>query len=839
MARAGLRRRPSAFVWALIATISQGAGSARAADADEITLDRMRLSTDRSGILSVEGGEVLPHLGLAGAAWLGYANDPLVLHRLADGPRVGSLVNDRWSGAVSAAIGVLDRAQLGVEVPVVFHQARSGGGLVATAPSIDASGVGSLRLVPKLRLLDAASHGLDLAVLASVTVPLDPDTDGDGLPDGVEDADHDGTVDPGETDPRDPDTDGDGILDGLGARGGGCASGPGGAASLLLVGMAALRRRRGRGVETQDRCGRTLGQREPRARPVDPDERSGSSLEQLGYPGLRAIRASTQRVDPRATITRIRCWRRAHLQHGALIRSINQGDSMARAGVRWPTAVVRWTLIAVIALLARGALAASPEEITLDRMRLSTDRSGILSVESGEVLPHLGLAGAAWLGYANDQLVLHRLPDGPRIGSLVNDRWSGAVSAGIGILDRAQLSLEVPVVFHQASSGQSVVGAPSSLDAFGVGSLRLVPKVRLLDAARHGIDLAVQVGVSVPLGADGFVGSELGVQPELAASRTLGDLRLAGDLGANLRDDARLLDEKLGSELNGQVGAAYGLKTVTGLPLELGAVLAAAVSASRPFDRSDETSVELRGFGAYDVIPAVRVLAGAGYGLETGWGTPDWRVFAGVQVAIPRKAAPAPVAETAAPAPKPAPPPDSDGDGILDRDDRCPKEAGPKANRGCPDQDRDGDGVVDRLDQCPDLAGPKDNRGCPVKGAAKLEGDRITLEETVYFDTAEATIQARSNPLLDSVASIMKAHPEIGRVRVEGHTDSRGSRSFNVNLSKRRAEAVVRALVQRGVGADRLESAGFGPDRPVADNGTDEGRAKNRRVDLNVIGGAK
>jgi outer membrane protein OmpA-like peptidoglycan-associated protein len=522
---------------------------------------------------------------------------------------------------------------------------------------------------------------------------------------------------------------------------------------------------------------------------------------------------------------------------------MNPEGIMARAGVRRPKTVARWTFVAALALLARGALAASPEEITLDRMRLSTDRSGILSVESGEVLPHLGLAGAAWLGYANDQLVLHRLSDGLRVGSLVNDRWSGAVSAEIGILDRGQLGLEVPVVFHQASSGASAPGAPSSLDAFGVGSLRLVPKVRLLDTARHGLDLAVQAGVTVPLGADGFVGSELGVQPELAASRTFGDLRLAGNLGASFRDEARLLDERLGNELNGQLGAAYGLKTLTHLPLELGAVLAAAASASHPFDRSDETSVELRGFGAYDVVPAVRVLAGAGFGLETGWGTPDWRVFGGVQFAMPRKAAPAPVAAAPAPAPAPAPkpkpappppPPDSDGDGILDADDRCPKVAGPRANHGCPDEDRDGDGVVDRLDQCPDLAGPKDNRGCPVKGAAKLEGDRITLDETVYFDTSRDTIQARSKPLLDNVATIMKAHPEIGRVRVEGHTDSRGSRAYNLRLSKRRAAAVVKALVQRGVAGDRLESAGFGPDRPVADNGTDAGRAKNRRVVLQV-----
>jgi outer membrane protein OmpA-like peptidoglycan-associated protein len=143
--------------------------------------------------------------------------------------------------------------------------------------------------------------------------------------------------------------------------------------------------------------------------------------------------------------------------------------------------------------------------------------------------------------------------------------------------------------------------------------------------------------------------------------------------------------------------------------------------------------------------------------------------------------------------------------------------------------------VVDRLDECPDLPGPKENRGCPVKGGARLDGDRITLEENVYFATGRDVIQKRSDPLLDNVATIMKAHPEIGKVRVEGHTDAQGKRAYNVKLSQRRAAAVVKALVKRGVPAARLAAQGLGPDRPVADNATAEGRAKNRRVELRVV----
>jgi hypothetical protein len=96
----------------------------RAAEADSTTLDRMRLVADRSGVLSVEGGGVVPHLSVSGAAWLGFANDPLVLHRM-DGQRVGSVVGDRVSGALAATVGIFDRAQLTLEVPVILDLIRA------------------------------------------------------------------------------------------------------------------------------------------------------------------------------------------------------------------------------------------------------------------------------------------------------------------------------------------------------------------------------------------------------------------------------------------------------------------------------------------------------------------------------------------------------------------------------------------------------------------------------------------------------------------------------------------------------------------------------------------
>jgi len=183
--------------------------------------------------------------------------------------------------------------------------------------------------------------------------------------------------------------------------------------------------------------------------------------------------------------------------------------------------------------------------------------------------------------------------------------------------------------------------------------------------------------------------------------------------------------------------------------------------------------------------------------------------------------------------------PDKDNDGVDDANDRCPDTAGPASLKGCPDQDKDG--IADLDDKCPDkeetINGIEDTDGCPDKGKVLvvIKGDKIELKETVFFDPSKDTIQARSFPLLDQVALVMKAHPEIKKVRVVGHTDSDGNADANLDLSKRRAKAVVDGLIARGVESARLESDGFGASQPIADNKTKDGKAKNRRVELVVV----
>lgn len=89
--------------------------------------------------------------------------------------------------------------------------------------------------------------------------------------------------------------------------------------------------------------------------------------------------------------------------------------------------------------------------------------------------------------------------------------------------------------------------------------------------------------------------------------------------------------------------------------------------------------------------------------------------------------------------------------------------------------------------------------------------------------------------MLDNVAQVLSAHPEIKRVNIEGHTDNVGDAAKNKDLSDRRAKAVVKYLASKGVDAARLNGVGFGAERPVADNATDAGRANNRRVDFVIV----
>ena len=177
--------------------------------------------------------------------------------------------------------------------------------------------------------------------------------------------------------------------------------------------------------------------------------------------------------------------------------------------------------------------------------------------------------------------------------------------------------------------------------------------------------------------------------------------------------------------------------------------------------------------------------------------------------------------------------PDTDGEGIPDKDDKCPDVAGPAENGGCPWPDTDGDGVLDKDDLCPEVAGPASNKGCPEPN----DDDQKRLNQyakTILFDTGKATIKFESAEILNQIINVLKKFPN-SRFRIEGHTDSTGKKAKNIELSQNRADAVKIYLIQGGIASGRLESKGYGPEKPIASNKNKKGRALNRRVEINLI----
>lgn len=176
--------------------------------------------------------------------------------------------------------------------------------------------------------------------------------------------------------------------------------------------------------------------------------------------------------------------------------------------------------------------------------------------------------------------------------------------------------------------------------------------------------------------------------------------------------------------------------------------------------------------------------------------------------------------------------PDRDKDGVTDNKDRCPDEPGSTKNDGCPITDRDGDGIPDASDRCPDEPGIASNQGCPA-----VKEDVITkttaIARNIYFEFNSTALNTVSFGPLSELISILNDNPSY-KLSIEGHTDNIGEDDYNMKLSNGRASTVMNYLISKGIAAGRLSSAGFGEEKPIANNDTKEGRAINRRVELKL-----
>ncbi|MBU8897756.1 OmpA family protein [Corallococcus sp. M34] len=670
---------------------------------------------------------------------------------------------------------------------------------------------------------------------SNATNPLKADTDEDGLTDGQEDKNHNGGLDDGETDPRQADTDHGGVLDGEEVAGG---TNPLDANDDFLV--------VGRGCSTGG-----AGSLAPLA----------LLLLALPMMGRRARRSGA----------------RGNLS-GALL-----GLALT---------------VALVAPAARAQAPAASQAIDVQQYKPGPAAGDILGVHGAKVMRHLGWNVGLSFNYADKPLNFFDPRSEKFLTSLVRSQVGLDLMGAIGLFDRLELGVVLPVTLQQSQPAPNVDASfAQGVSSGGIGDLRLVPKARLLEGDDYG--LALTVPVSLPTGgaSDFLGGSGVSVNPRLVAEYGR-RVRLAANIGVDFRREQQLRNLRAGNAL------AYGLGlevpfTVGRTPLSAEATLVGAMGLKE--HDVEERPLEILAALKYRAAGGLTAHVGAGPGITRGYGTPGYRVLAGLSYSAEPSPAPKPAPKPVCAfgpedldgfqdddgcadpdndndgipdvadkcpnepetvngfedqdgcpdtvpvkvEPKPAPPVDSDGDGIVDSLDKCPNQPedkdGFQDEDGCPDPDNDHDGIPDVADKCPNepetINGVEDEDGCPDKGKVKVlvEGERILILEKVYFATNKDIILPRSFPLLKQVASVLRANPQVELLRVEGHTDSQGDDGKNLDLSRRRAANVRTFLVKDGIAPERLESVGYGESKPVDTNKTAAGRENNRRVEFHIL----
>lgn len=547
---------------------------------------------------------------------------------------------------------------------------------------------------------------------------------------------------------------------------------------------------------------------------------------------------------------------------------------------------MRAAILATIFLSMLAALPASAQDTAdLQQFRPSAHGGELFTVESAAATPSLDLRASVFFNYAYRPLQLVRRT-GNRAGALVDHRLDAHVLGSIALFDRLSIGLSIPAALFQGGSLDAVAtgGAATRLASLAFGDLRLDAKA-FLRPRRFFMDIAVLLALTVPTGNErAFTGDKsINFSSELDLSRRFGPVTIAGNMGYTWRPRARILNLIVDQEFYYRAGIAFEIgRLVEKLPLTLVAEIFGRTSAVKPFKIENQNPMEwLVGIRA-TFFGRMMLSLGGGRGILPGYGAPSARAFLGLGFIIVKpKKAPVVDAYGEAPASQPVPPPapkDTDGDGFTDDVDYCDSDAEDKDSyqdedgcpdpdndsdkvldgvdacpnhpedldqfedeNGCAEPDNDGDGILDGADECPNLAevvnNVKDFDGCPDKGKTLVEvtSSGINILDKVYFAVASDRILPRSKNLLRQIATVLKNHGEIKKLRVEGHTDDAGNDATNLKLSQRRADSVMKALVKDGVDPARLEAVGYGETKPVTSNKTKRGKEQNRRVAFTIV----
>jgi outer membrane protein OmpA-like peptidoglycan-associated protein len=545
-------------------------------------------------------------------------------------------------------------------------------------------------------------------------------------------------------------------------------------------------------------------------------------------------------------------------------------------------------MLLVLAMGFTSSATAQSTQIDLNQFRPAELATDGFATSTPDGQGHARFGFTVWLDYSDDALVVA----GQKV---VHQELTGHLMLNLGLWDHLVLFVDLPYDFMIRDEA----GAAPNLKEQNLGDLYFGARGNLFGTRDDVFQIALQAALTVNTASlassrQTFAGQAdtspyIGGWFELLLNFNAGDyVRIPLQVGYKLGTQGQVVTPDLfvGNEFTYGGGVLIMLGD-DHFMISAESFGRTAANSTVDFWAKNETPVEV--LGGFKWLPDFGFTLGVGgsAGVTKGYGAPDWRVFGMLGYTMP--------AEEKAPdadgdripdetdqcpnepedkdrfedddgCPDPdndndgvldvddkcpndpedidgfedengCPDPDNDADGILDADDQCPNDPGPPENNGCPDPDRDGDGVPDRIDNCPDEPGTVENQGCEAKQLVVIGEGQLDILEKVYFKKGSAKLQKRSWALLDNVAAVLIAHPEIKKIRVEGHSDKSGSLKYNMILSKKRANTVVRYLVGRGqVSKSRLVAQGFGPKKPlVPDAKTKEEEAMNRRVEFHIV----
>jgi outer membrane protein OmpA-like peptidoglycan-associated protein len=441
---------------------------------------------------------------------------------------------------------------------------------------------------------------------------------------------------------------------------------------------------------------------------------------------------------------------------------------------------------------------ASAQQMQLDAFRPAIDSRGYLTLNGSQVLDHTDLSfGLGSLEWGRHLLAM---PNGSSIDNMVSATLVAAIGLRAGV--PFELGASLPFTIMNGN------GAPNMarLDEQGIGNLGFHLKARLAHAGPLGV--AAIGSLYLPTANQPFLG-EPKATPQLigVVDLTFERWRIGANGGVRLRSTQTYSDPMMMGNVTTSTELPVGLAAAYALAPEK-VELVGEVFGAIPIG-------EHRGYQPLEALGGLKVYLGknsylsigAGRGLVPSQaGNPDLRATIGI-VFEPKPAQRAAAHiedETVAYVPPPKhdeEPPDRDGDGVPDKDDKCPDEAGPAWNDGCPD----------------------------TFAETKVDSEFVPLEP-IEFEFDKAVIRPSSFPIVDGIAKSLLDHPELALVEVQGHTDEQGPDAYNMDLSNRRAAAVMQYLVEHGVPASRLTSKGYGKHVPLVKEHNAAAWKKNRRV---------